>query len=269
MPRSLSASDEPAGVSRRRSLGAGIHLRFVPTYRGGVALTSRLEPSTADPAPPHAAFQTSTLQALADGDWHGHLTVGELRRRGSLGLGTCDALDGEMTVLDGQAWRARANGSIVRVADEERAPFAVVTAFVADTALSVRRPLEHAELLWTIRAVADELPGSFAIRFDGALDAVRARSVAPQYLPDRARSLVAATQQGHFTLGPTVGSLVGFSFARWADDFEPPGVHLHAITADRRQGGHVLRAQVGPGTLRFHVLTRPREEPVPHGPRST
>jgi hypothetical protein len=26
------------------------------------------------------AFQTSTLQALADGDWHGHLTVGELRR---------------------------------------------------------------------------------------------------------------------------------------------------------------------------------------------
>jgi acetolactate decarboxylase len=40
------------------------------------------------------ACQTSTLQALADGDWQGHLTVGELRRRGDLGLGTCDALDG-------------------------------------------------------------------------------------------------------------------------------------------------------------------------------
>jgi acetolactate decarboxylase len=215
------------------------------------------------------AFQTSTLQALADGDWQDHLTVGELRRRGSLGLGTCDALDGEMTLLDGQAWRACANGSIVRVADAERAPFAVVTTFTADATLTIRRPLEHAELLWTIRAVADEPDASFAIRFDGALDTVRARSVAPQYLPNRARSLVAATQQGHFTLGPTVGTLVGFSFARWADDFEPPGVHLHAITADRRRGGHVLRARVGPGTLRFDALNSAREELALDGPRST
>jgi acetolactate decarboxylase len=215
------------------------------------------------------AFQTSTLQALADGDWQGHLTVGELRRRGNLGLGTCDALDGEMTVLDGEAWRARADGSIVRVADDERAPFAVVTEFVADTTLKIRRPLEHAELLWAIKAVADRVDAHFAIRFDGALAAVRARSVTPQYLPDRARSVVAATQQGHFALGPTVGTLVGFSFARWADDFEPPGVHLHAITADRRRGGHVLRARVGPGTLRFHTLSRPDEDLAPLGPRST
>jgi acetolactate decarboxylase len=215
------------------------------------------------------AFHTSTLQALADGDWQGHLTVGELRRRGDLGLGTCDALDGEMTVLDGQAWRARADGSIVRVADEERAPFAVVTAFAADATLTIRRQVEHAELLWAIKAVVDEVDASFAIRFDGSLDAVRARSVAPQYLPDRARSVVAATQQGHFTLGPAVGTLVGFSFARWADDFEPPGVHLHAITADRQRGGHVLRARVGPGTLRFATLTRPYEQLRRDGPRST
>jgi acetolactate decarboxylase len=215
------------------------------------------------------AFQTSTLQALADGDWRGHLTVGELRCRGDLGVGTCDALDGEMTMLDGQAWRARADGTIVRVADEDRAPFAVVTAFAADTTLTVRRPLEHVELLWAIKAVADEVDASFAIRFDGALDAVRARSVAPQYLSERARSVVAATQQGHFTLGPAVGTLVGFSFARWADDFEPPGVHLHAITADRRQGGHVLRARLGPGTLRFDTLTRPWDELRRDGPRST
>jgi acetolactate decarboxylase len=160
-----------------------------------MALTSRLDSWTAELARPRAAFQTSTLQALADGNWNG------------------------------QAWRARSDGSIVRVADAERAPFAVVTAFVADATLTVRRQVEHWELLWTIKTVAHEMGASLAIRFDGALDAVRARSVTPQYLPDRARSVLAATQQGHFTLGPVAGTLVGFSFARWADDFEPPGIH--------------------------------------------
>jgi acetolactate decarboxylase len=215
------------------------------------------------------AFQTSTLQALADGDWQGHLTVGELRRRGTLGLGTCDALDGEMTVLDGEAWRARADGSIVRVGDEERAPFAVVTPFLADATLTVRTPVEYPELLWTIKTFAADIDASLAIRFDGALDAVRARSVTPQYLPDRTRSVVAATQRGHFAIGPAVGTLVGFSFARWADDFEPPGIHLHVVTADRRRGGHVLRARVGPGTLRFSTLTTPWDELRRNGPRST
>jgi hypothetical protein len=83
-----------------------------------------------------------------------------------------------------------------------------VSAFAADTTLTVRRQVEHLELLWAIKAVADEMDASFAIRFDGALDAVRARSVAPQYLSGRARSVVAATQEGHFTLGPAVGTLV-------------------------------------------------------------
>jgi hypothetical protein len=74
---------------------------------------------------------------------------------------------------------------------------------------------------------------------------------APQYLPDRACSVVAATQQGHFALGPA------------------GGIHLHAVTADRRRGGHVLRARVGPGTLRFATLTRPCDELRHNAPRST
>lgn len=200
-------------------------------------------------------LHTSTLQALADGDWHAQLTVGELCRRGSIGLGTCDARDGEMIVLDGQAWRARADGTLVQLGDDERVPFAVVTEFAADLTLTLPGPVDHADLMWAIGAVADGLDAGCAIRFDGAIEAVRARSIAPQYLPTRTRSVVAATQEGHFTIGPTVGTLVGFSFARWADDFEPPGAHLHAITADRQQGGHVLRARVGPGTLAIDRLT--------------
>ena len=46
-------------------------------------------------------FQTSTITALSAGDYDGELTVAQLKEQGDFGLGTYDALDGEMIVLDG------------------------------------------------------------------------------------------------------------------------------------------------------------------------
>ena len=56
--------------------------------------------------PPHELFQTSTIQALVDGAFDGDVTLGELLLHGDLGLGTLDALDGELIVVDGDAFKA-------------------------------------------------------------------------------------------------------------------------------------------------------------------
>ncbi|MCW2952735.1 MAG: alpha-acetolactate decarboxylase [Conexibacter sp.] len=202
----------------------------------------------------HVAFQTSTLEALFDGSFDGDLTVGELRRHGDLGLGTFDALDGEMIVVDGEVWRAHADGSVVRAGDDERTPFAVVTSFAADVTLALAEPLDQEALLRAIGDAAGGIDATYAIRFDGALGLVRARSVPRQQMP-YPTLVEAAASQCEFTLGPAEGTLVGFAFPSWAGGVELPGFHLHAITADRRRGGHVLEAQVGPGTLQLAVLT--------------
>lgn len=212
----------------------------------------------------HVAFQASTLEALLDGAYDGDLTVGELRRHGDLGLGTFDALDGEMIVLDGEVWRARADGSVERAADDERTPFAVVTPFAADATIAIERALEQEDLL---ALAAERAPGAgggsrgaaggaacWALRFDGRLDTVHARSVLPQPKPYPPLAEAAATQR-EFTLGPVEGSLAGFVFPSWAGGVELPGAHLHAITADRTRGGHVLHARVGPGVLRLAALS--------------
>ncbi len=196
----------------------------------------------------HVAFQTSTLEALLDGAYDGDLTIGELRRHGDLGLGTFDALDGEMIVLDGEVWRARADGSVERARDDERTPFAVVTPFAADATIAVEKAMEQKELLALLPS------GTFALRFDGRLDAVHARSVPPQQKPYPPLAEAAATQR-EFTLGPVDGSLAGFVFPSWAGGVELPGAHLHAISADRTRGGHVLHARVGPGVLRLAALS--------------
>jgi len=55
-------------------------------------------------------FQASTLDALMTCAYDGQMTCGALRRHGDLGLGTLDALDGEMAVLDGMIYRVRSDG---------------------------------------------------------------------------------------------------------------------------------------------------------------
>jgi acetolactate decarboxylase len=201
----------------------------------------------------HVAFQASTLEALLDGAYDGDLTIGELRRHGDLGLGTFDALDGEMIVLDGEVWRARADGTVERAPDDARTPFAVVTPFTADATVAIEGVVEQPGLV----ALAVERLGSgscCAVRFDGRLEAVHARSVPRQPKPYPPLAEAAATQR-EFDLGPVDGSLAGFVFPSWAGGVELPGAHLHAITADRTRGGHVLHARVGPGVLRIAAVS--------------
>src|SRR5207249_10961718 len=73
--------------------------------------------------------QYSTINALLTGVYDGDMTFGELRRHGDFGLGTFNALDGEMIALDGRYYQITADGAVKPVRDDVRTPFAVVTHF--------------------------------------------------------------------------------------------------------------------------------------------
>jgi acetolactate decarboxylase len=198
------------------------------------------------------AFQTSTVAALFDGAYEGDLTVGELLRHGDLGLGTFDALDGEMIVVDGEAWRADVDGHLHRVDPATGTPFAVVTRFRAAEEAALPGPLDHAALL----AWLDDLAGgepTYAVRIDGELGRVRARSVPRQSPPYRPLADVAADQHV-FDLGRVAGTLVGFRFPAVAAGVEIAGFHLHVADEDRTRGGHVLDAVLADGVARIAPL---------------
>ena len=69
-----------------------------------------------------ALYQVSTLQALLQGDYYGAVSLDTLLQRGDTGLGTFDALDGEMVVLDGVAYQAAVDGSIHVMASDGLTP---------------------------------------------------------------------------------------------------------------------------------------------------
>src|ERR1700729_3613917 len=78
---------------------------------------------------PHELFQTSTIQALLGGAFDGDVTLAELLEHGDLGLGTLNGLDGELIVLDGEAWKAEIDAPLTRPPLRTRTPYAVVVPF--------------------------------------------------------------------------------------------------------------------------------------------
>ncbi len=184
-------------------------------------------------------YQVSTIDALLAGVYDGEVTFGELMRHGDFGIGTFDALGGEMVAVDGRAYDVRFDGHVVPVAPARRTPFAAVTFFDqtrTTPALSVTNIAQFAALLDT-KLTATNQP--YAVRLDGVFAYVRTRSVPPQRHPYPPLAEVAKSQ-AVFEFRNVRGTLVGFRCPAWLKGLNVTGYHLHFLTADRTAGGHVL-----------------------------
>lgn len=183
--------------------------------------------------------QVSTLQALMQGAYEGQIPCRDLPRYGTLGLGTFDALDGELILLDGQVYQATADGRIVRNPSTS-VPFANVVRFRPKT---VQRdmfgPIDMDALLARLDALASSKNLIYAVRIDAQFSQLKLRSV-PRQSPPYPPLTEAVKQQTVFERKDVRGTLVGFRFPQYMSGVNMPGWHLHFISDDRRHGGHVL-----------------------------
>ena len=196
----------------------------------------------------HTLFQTSTVDALLEGEYEGDVSFGELGDRGDFGLGTFDALDGEMICLDGDFFQVKADGRAYAVDDRARTPFAVVTLFEPDVSQTLSIPTDFEALCDHLDEVIGGGAVCAAIRVDGRFDYVKTRSVPRQRKPYQPLIEV-VKHQPTFELRDVSGSLVGFRFPDYAQGLNVSGYHFHFITADRSAGGHVLGCSLACGEL--------------------
>jgi acetolactate decarboxylase len=188
---------------------------------------------------PHVLFQASTIGALLDGAFDGDLRFAELAEHGDLGLGTLNALDGEMIGLDGCFYRADVDGRVSEIDPGERTPFAVVTNFEPTVEATLGEEFDHEALLAALDQLAPAGAASCAVRLDGRFELVKARSVPRQRPPYRPLAEVVA-EQHVFELADVEGTMLGFRFPAYVEGIEVAGYHLHFLSAHRERGGHVL-----------------------------
>ena len=195
-------------------------------------------------AQPHEVFQTSTFAALLEGALDGDVTFAELAEHGDLGLGTFDGADGEMVALDGEFFRCDVRGHAQRVDPGRTTPFAVVVRFQPGRTFELNGPVDLDGLAAAIDERLGDASHAHALRIDGWFDRVHARSVPRQSKPYPPMTEVVAEQRV-FDFAGVKGTMVGFRFPDYAAELNAPGYHLHFLTADRAQGGHVLSCTAG------------------------
>ena len=196
----------------------------------------------------HLVVQAGTIAALMDGHYDGDLRIGDLLARADLGIGTVQHLDGELVIVDGEAWVTHADGSVTAVAPETLTPFVVACRFAAGTSCHVGEPVSFAALCTQLDDLAPAEEPVVAVRVDGRFRDLRLRSVHAQHPPyPPLREVVA--HQTEWTVDAATGTVVGFRFPDASSGIEVPGYHLHFLSDDRAVGGHVLGLTLVVGDL--------------------
>ena len=184
-------------------------------------------------------FQVSLLQALSLGDYHGTVTIDELKKHGDIGLGTFDGLDGEMIMLDGIVYKAAGDGS-VSVIDDGTTPFANVT-FAKDDITDTVSADSFKDFEKRMDCILREEGANsvYFIKINGRFD-ITIRSIAKQSPPYRKLAEVLSKEQVVWDHKNICGTVVGVYCPAYMNMMNNHGWHLHFISDDRRIGGHVL-----------------------------
>jgi len=195
----------------------------------------------------HTVFQTSLLSALLDGVYDGSMKIGDLLQHGDFGLGTFNALDGEMIILDSVCYQLHDSGAATIASTAQQTPFAVVTVFAPGVTVELPQSSRQ-DVVDTVT----ELTGSdnylYAIKLTGQFDWVRTRTVKRQRKPYRPLREVTKGE-------PTVqfddidGVVAGFRTPLYEQGIGVPGGHVHFLDAARERGGHVLDYALRHGKL--------------------
>lgn len=189
-------------------------------------------------------YQVSTLQALIVGEYDGAISADTLDDYGDIGLGTFDALDGEMIVIDGKVYKARVDGTVTEVDSQETIPFANVAYINNSEEISISFDDGYDSLKAELNDLFKECNMPVAFSISGEFTNVEYRSVPEQQKPYPALTEVVANQTV-FSEEKLNGTIVGFRFPEFMNDMNAVGYHLHIISDDRTKGGHLLNVESG------------------------
>lgn len=144
-------------------------------------------PSASEERGEDVIYQVATLSSLLERNFEGTETVGDLRGRGTLGLGTVDQLDGEMAIVDGRAYAIREDGTTDELDSGTGIPFGVVIPFEVDTTLTLSNVGSFGELQSRLDERLSPATPLYAFRVTG--DFTTSRPAASPRNSPRTRSL--------------------------------------------------------------------------------
>lgn len=215
---------------------------------GGSLLISGSTPQDQPLPDRELIFQVSTIDALLENVYDGIMPVSDLKRYGDLGIGTFDSLDGELIMVDGVVYQARADGSVMVAPLDLLVPLAAVTFFDPDITIPHLSTGNFAECEDRIDDTLRSENLMYAIQIYGRFPEVTVRAPDRQERP-YPRLVDALADQYMATHTNISGTAVGFRLPGYVAGLNVPGYHLHFISDDRSIGGHIVDFSLDSATV--------------------
>ncbi|MGO2082174.1 acetolactate decarboxylase [Vagococcus sp.] len=192
-------------------------------------------------------YQHGTLGALMAGLMHGTTQIKEILKQGDLGIGTLHGLDGEVIVLNGEAYQGRSDGALLKLTGEEWTPYAAVTSFKADETFYISHLSSDYQVKEKIIQTAQSENIFLAIKMTGIFKNMHFRIMPKQQAPYR-RLVEVSKEQPEFFNQEIEGTIVGFYTPTIFQGVSAAGFHWHFISSDKKQGGHILDFELSHGS---------------------
>jgi acetolactate decarboxylase len=182
--------------------------------------------------------QYATITGLANGNYDGQFKLEDILKGKNFGLGTFEAVDGELIGFDNRFYRIRSDGSVTSVKSKDLTPFASLTDFKNPILLSLPVDANKRTLLEILKQEVN--PNRvYALKINGSFSEIETRTLAKQAKPYP--KLVDATKtQAVVKKTNQKGTIVGYLSPELFDTILVEGLHLHFLNKEKTFGGHVL-----------------------------
>lgn len=195
-----------------------------------------------------AVYQFSTINSLMKGIYDADFNYAQIKEYGNFGIGTFNALDGEMVALNGKFYQVKADGKVYPVNDSMKSAFCIVKFFNADRKIEPGVNVDYTSIIEWLEEKTPSKNIFYAVKIEGSFKYVKARSVPKQEKPYKGLS-EAAKEQSVFEFKNIDGTLLGFRFPGYMSEINMAGWHFHFISNDKTCGGHVLDCVLARGLI--------------------
>ncbi len=215
---------------------------------------------------PATLYQVGVLQAYFHEVYDGTVSYAEIMPHGDFGLGTYNAINGEVIALDGKFYHIDYTGQVRDVDSKAKTPFAMVTQFQEDDNFIIQNIASFDELKDTLDKHIASTNYIYMLRIDGEFEYLKCRSVKPLQKPYQPILESLETAECYFELEKTRGTLVVARFPAYLSQLNNPGYHMHYIDAAKQNGGHVIDVTVANANVKvcqiknLHVMLDDSDE---------
>lgn len=189
---------------------------------------------------PDTYYQYSIWWAFVNKVFDGDLTVGELKTKGNVGLGSFDFLDGEMVMLDGIPYRIRENGEISEGKDDEEIVYANAAFFEEDAQFVINHSVNFETFRSEINKALPSTNFFYAFKIHGVFKTLKLGGLNKQSKPFVDGLDVLIPNRPVFEGENITGTMIGFFCPEFIGNINVAGYHFHFIADDKKIGGHVM-----------------------------